>query len=382
MLWLRHLRWKLFVSHLSILLIGVVVLLATAHFLAGTQLASTPLLSLGQSASETGQLTAGSQPDDSASQQERFQTVVDQALLISAFAALAAAVVVSLFVSRRIVEPLQALTFTSQRLARGYYHERTSIRSDDELADLSQSINQLAEALEQTEQRRLTLMADVAHELRTPLTTIEGYMEGLIDGVIKPEDHIFAMIQHEAARLKWLIEEMALLSRAEAGQLRVMPRPLTLQATFRQVAAQFQPQFQAKGVRLHLSLPPDLPEVLADADRLEQILINLISNALRYTPAGGSVTVAAEAHDFFVQISVRDTGLGIASEHLAHIFERFYRVDKSRARQSGGTGIGLTITRHLVYAQGGEIWVESAGAGMGTAFFVTLPVHDAVVEAA
>ena len=151
---------------------------------------------------------------------------------------------------------------------------------------------------------------------------------------------------------------------------------------FARLDAQFQPQFQAKGVRLHLSLPPDLPEVLADADRLEQILINLISNALRYTPAGGSVTVAAEAHDFFVQISVRDTGLGIASEHLAHIFERFYRVDKSRARQSGGTGIGLTITRHLVYAQGGEIWVESAGAGMGTAFFVTLPVHDAVVEAA
>ena len=382
MLWLRHLRWKLFVSHLSILLIGVVVLLATAHFLAGTQLASTPLLSLGQSASETGQLTAGSQPDDSASQQERFQTVVDQALLISAFAALAAAVVVSLFVSRRIVEPLQALTFTSQRLARGYYHERTSIRSDDELADLSQSINQLAEALEQTEQRRLTLMADVAHELRTPLTTIEGYMEGLIDGVIKPEDHIFAMIQHEAARLKWLIEEMALLSRAEAGQLRVMPRPLTLQATFRQVAAQFQPQFQAKGVRLHLSLPPDLPEVLADADRLEQILINLISNALRYTPAEGSVTVAAEAHDFFVQLSVRDTGIGIAAEHLPHIFERFYRVDKSRARQSGGTGIGLTITRHLVYAQGGEIWVESAGANQGTTFFVTLPVHDTVAAAA
>ncbi|KPV48363.1 histidine kinase, partial [Kouleothrix aurantiaca] len=213
--------------------------------------------------------------------------------------------------------------------------------------------------------------------LRTPLTTIEGYMEGLIDGVIAPEEHIFAMIQHEAARLKWLIEEMAVLSRAEAGQLRVTPRPLALSSIIAHVVAQFQPQFSAKGVALRTSLPPDLPEIVADPDRLEQIMINLVSNAVRYTPAGGSVTIAAGAHDFFVQISVRDTGMGITADHLPHIFERFYRVDKSRARQSGGTGIGLTITRHLVYAQGGEIWVESAGAGQGTTFYVTLPVHDA-----
>ncbi|MBK9710310.1 MAG: HAMP domain-containing protein [Kouleothrix sp.] len=380
--WLRHLRWKLFISHLLIIVIGVIVLLATAHFLAGTQLAQETQLSLGQAASETGVVTTASQPIGMVSQQERFQAVVDQGLLISAFAALTAAVVVSLFVSRRIVEPLQALSFTSQRLARGYYHERTSIQSDDELADLSQSINQLAEALEQTEQRRLALLADVAHELRTPLTTIEGYMEGLIDGVIRPEDRIFAMIQHEAVRLKWLIEELALLSRAEAGQLRVTLRPTALPRLFEHVAAQFQPQFNSKHVQLTWKLPPDLPLIMADADRLEQIIINLLSNALRYTPAGGSVTLSAEAHDFFVQIGVRDTGIGIAAEHLPHIFERFYRVDKSRARQSGGTGIGLTITRHLVYAQGGEIWVDSDGAGHGATFYVTLPVHDAIAAAA
>jgi histidine kinase len=382
MSWLRHLRWKLFVSHLSILVIGIIVLLATAHFLAGTQLVPEPPLSLGQSASETGQVASTEQSPLAVSQQERFQSVVDQGLLISAFAALGAAVLVSLFVSRRIVEPLQELTFTSQRLARGHYHERTITRSDDELADLSQSINQLAEALEQTEQRRLALLADVAHELRTPLTTIEGYMEGLIDGVIAPEEHIFAMIQQEAARLKWLIEEMALLSRAEAGQLRVMPRPMAFSTIAQHVMAQFQPQFNNKGVALITSLPPDLPDIVADPDRLEQILINLLSNALRYTPTQGSVTIAAEAHDFFVQISVRDTGIGIPAEHLPQIFERFYRVDKSRARQSGGTGIGLTITRHLVYAQGGEIWADSAGAGQGSTFFITLPVHDTVAAAA
>ena len=377
--WLRHLRWKLFVSHLLIIVIGVIVLLATAHFLAGTQLGQETQLSLGQAASETGRL-AGETPAHIPTQEERFQAVVDQGLLISAFAALAAAVVVSLFVSRRIVEPLQELSFTSQRLAAGYYHERTSISSDDELADLSQSINQLAEALEQTERRRLELLADVAHELRTPLTTIEGYMEGLTDGVIAPEAHIFAMIQHEAIRLKWLIEELALLSRAEAGQLRVTPRPIALSTPVERVVAQFQPQFAAKHVQLELTMPRNLPEVLADPDRIEQIMINLLANGLRYTPAGGCVAIAAEAHDFFVQISVRDTGIGIAAEHIPHIFERFYRVDKSRARQSGGTGIGLTIARHLVYAQGGEIWVESSGPGQGATFCVTLPVYDAVAE--
>src|SRR6266540_4790599 len=382
MSWLRHLRWKLFVSHMLIIVIGVVVLLATANFLAGTNLAQVAPPSLGSAASETGQVSPGPAQSAVTSQQEQFRTVVDTALLIAGFAALAAAVVVSLFVSRRIVEPLQELSIVSRRLARGYYHERTSIRSDDELADLSQSINQLAEALEQTEQRRLALLADVAHELRTPLSTIEGYMEGLIDGVIAPEERIFAMIQHEAVRLKWLIEELALLSRAEAGQLRVTPRPMQITTIIGQVAAQFEPQFNAKEVQLAINIPPDLPTIVADPDRLEQIMINLLSNALRYTPMHGYVTIFAEVHDFFVQIGIRDTGIGISAEHLPHIFERFYRVDKSRARQSGGTGIGLTITRHLIYAQGGEIWVESAGLGRGSTFYITLPVRDAVAVAA
>jgi histidine kinase len=202
-------------------------------------------------------------------------------------------------------------------------------------------------------------------------------MEGLIDGVIAPEPRIFAMIQHEAVRLKWLTEELALLSRAEAGQLRVVCQPTDLLPAVEHVAAQFQPQFAAQDVQLQVRLPPDLPAVFGDPNRLEQILINLLSNALRYTPTGGLVVLAAEAHDFFIQLAVQDSGIGIAPEHLPHIFERFYRVDKSRARKSGGTGIGLTIARHLVYAQGGEIWVESPGLGQGATFYVTLPMYEA-----
>lgn len=301
---------------------------------------------------------------------------MEQALLIAGFAVLGAAIVVSLFVSRRIVEPLQELTLVSGRLAQGYYRERTTIQSDDELAHLSHSINQLAETLEKTEQRRLGLITDVSHELRIPLTVIAGYMEGLIDGVVQPEPQIFAMVHHEAVRLKWMTEELALLSRAEAGQLRVEPRLIVLAMVIERVMAQFQSQTASQGLTLESNLANDLPPVLADPDRVEQILINLMTNAVQYTPSGGTITVFARSLDPFVEVGVTDTGMGMASEHLPHIFERFYRVDKSRARQSGGAGIGLTIARHLVYAQGGEIWAESAGPGGGSTFRFTLPIYD------
>ena len=376
MSWFRQLRWKLFISHLSVLLVGVVMLLTTAHFFSSVLLSPNNPLGFNSTGIETTPFASSGIAPPPLTDQERFQAVIDQSLLLAGFGAFAAAVAVSVYVSRRIVEPLQELAQVSRRLSQGYYHERTSIRSDDEFAALSASLNQLAEAIERTEQRRLGLITDVAHELRTPLTTIEGYMEGLIDGVIQPEPQTFAMLQHEAVRLKWLIEEMALLSRAEAGLLRVEPKPIDLHTVIEYVAAQFQPQFVSQELSLVLELPRDLPVVLADPDRVEQILINLLANALQYTRSGGAVTLLAESFDYYVRVAVRDTGIGIPTEHLSHIFERFYRVDKSRARTSGGTGIGLTIARHLVYAHGGEIWVESEGSGKGTTFYFTLPVHE------
>jgi histidine kinase len=381
---LRQLRWKLFISHVLILLIGVGIFLPTAYFLTSNPITRTPdevlvPVSVQVAASVDENEASNSQPTaPSPNAQAQIRGIIDNALLISSFGALAGAIVVSLFVSRRVVEPLQELTQVSGRLARGYFRERTSIRSEDELAVLSQSINQLAETLEQTEQRRLGLITDVAHELRTPLATIEGYMEGLMDEVVKPEPKLFALIHHEATRLKWMIEEMALLSRAEAGQLRVQPRPIDLPPLLQQVAEQFQPQVAAQNVALEVSAAPNLPRVNADPDRVEQILINLIANAVQYTPAGGRIVVFAYADELVMHIGVRDTGVGIAAEHLPHIFERFYRIDKSRARQSGGAGIGLTIARHLVYAHGGEIWAESDGAGKGTTVKFTLPVIDTV----
>jgi histidine kinase len=298
------------------------------------------------------------------------------ALLVSAFAALEAALIVSLSISTRIVEPLQAISAISRRLAQGFYQERTAINSDDELAELSRSVNQLAEALEQTEQRRMALLADVAHELRTPLATIGGYMEGLIDGVIKPDAQTYNLVLHESVRLQRLIEDLGLLSRAEAGRIPIAPRLLNLVDILQKMERRFQPEFATHEIDLVLRIAEGLPEVYADPDRIEQVLINLLTNAMRYTPAGGRVILRARearSAEDFVMVSVEDTGIGIAPEHLPHLFERFYRVDKSRARASGGSGIGLTIARHLVYAQGGEMWASSEGVGQGARFHFTLP---------
>jgi histidine kinase len=382
MRWHHQLRWKLFISHLVIIVIADVVLLATANFMASIGLVNAAPFTVG---AETGQVDAAAAASAGTPLLQQFQTVVQQALLVSGFAALAAAVVVSLFVSRRIVEPLLTLSNVSRRLAQGYYRERTRISSDDEIAQLSQSVNQLADALDQTERRRLALLADVTHELRTPLATIGGYMEGLLDGVIKPTPQTFSLILHESSRLQRLIEDLELLSRVEAGQLPVVARRTALRQVIEEVAAQFEPLFATNQVTLRLELDERLPDVWADPDRIDQVLINVLSNAYRYTPAGGIVTLRAADAGQMVIVAVRDTGVGIAAEHLPHIFERFYRVDKSRARQSGGNGIGLAIARHIVYAHGGEIWAESEGQGKGTSFYFTLPlapldVHIARVD--
>jgi histidine kinase len=371
MRWHHQLRWKLFISHLVIVVIADIVLLATATFLASIGLVNSAPLTLGAAAAETGSLSPG--VITQAPPLQQFQAVVQQALLVSGFAALAAAVVVSLFVSRRIVEPLLTLTGVSKRLAQGFYRERTRIASDDEIAQLSQSVNQLADALDQTEQRRLALLADVTHELRTPLATIGGYMEGLLDGVVKPSPETFSLILHESNRLQRLIEDLELLSRVEAGQLPVVARSTDIRILLDAMRVQFEPLFTSNHVHLRIDAPPRLPAVWADPDRIDQVLINLLSNAYRYTPAGGEVVLRASSTSEMVMIAVSDTGVGIDEAHLPHVFERFYRVDKSRARQSGGSGIGLAIARHLVYAQGGDITVWSAGKDQGTTFTFTLP---------
>jgi len=221
---------------------------------------------------------------------------------------------------------------------------------------------------------RRRLIADVSHELRTPLTAIKGSMEGLMDGVLPATPETFQQIHAEADRLNRLVDDLQELSRVEAQSYPLDIRPVNVPSLVQSVTKRLAPQAESKRISLELELAPSLPPVLADEDRCIQVLTNLTGNAIQYTSEGGKVALIAKQVGDEIQISIRDNGVGISSEHLVHIFDRFYRVDKSRSRRAGGgSGIGLTIARALVEMQGGRIWAESAGEGQGSTFTFSLP---------
>jgi signal transduction histidine kinase len=366
----RRLGWKLFLSYLAVVVAGLIVLDASTEVrvltvLAGDVLRLQALLGAGPD---------GPAPLAAAQLQTNVDRAIHEVLAVGTLAALLVAVGMSFFVARRIVRPIQTMMHASQRIAAGDYHQRLQVAGEDELSSLAIAFNRMAATLEQTEQRRLELVGDVAHELRTPLTGISNLLEGLADGVLPSEPATFWAARREVGRLQRLVQDLEELSRAEARQIPLEPRPVAVAALVQAAVARLQPQFDDKQVGLCVQIPAKLPLVRADAARLIQVLSNLLGNALHYTPPAGQVRVRAWSADDRVNIAVQDTGIGIAAEHLPQIFERFYRVDKSRSRAGGGSGIGLTIAKHLVEAHGGRIWANSPGLGRGSTFTFTLPL--------
>jgi signal transduction histidine kinase len=370
----NHLGAKLLLSYLAIVLIGAAVLVFTSQsILPASFTRHMTGLGMGGMMGTVGQGRNGAGGGGLLYQD--FRAGFNEALTYAVLAAIVVAVVISFFFSRGVVAPLRAMTAASQRIADGRYEERVDVRGADELAQLAERFNQMAGKLEQVESMRRRLIGDVSHELRTPLTAIKGSMEGLIDGVLPATAETYEQIHAEADRLNRLVDDLQELSRVEAGAYPLEVQPLSVTEIMPSVVKRLAPQFESRRIALHIEPSQGLPPVLADEDRLVQILTNLAANALQYTPDGGQVSIAARQKDGEIQISVQDTGIGIPPEHLSHIFERFYRVDKSRSRQAGsGSGIGLTIARALVEAQGGRIWVESQGSGRGSTFTFTLPV--------
>jgi histidine kinase len=369
----QRLGWKLFISYLIVILAGVVVLAIAA------ELAIPRSFNRHMSSMEE-MMSGGMQMDLGADLFGSFRAAVNESLLIAASAAFLVAILVSLFVSRRVVEPVRAMTRASQRVARGEYRERVTIPGShdpeemDELAQLAVSFNQMADKLDNIETMRRQLIGNVAHELRTPLTTIQGSMEALIDGVVEPGPETFHQVYLEANRLQRLVGDLQQLSQVEAGEYSLERSEVGVTQLIEAAIMRMQHQFDEKGVQLSSEIAFPLPPVYADADRIGQVLLNLIGNALQYTSDGGNTRVAAKRLDSEIQFSVADTGIGISPEHLPHIFDRFYRVDKSRSRVGGGSGVGLTIAKHLVEAHGGRIWAESGGEGSGSIFRFTLPI--------
>lgn len=272
----------------------------------------------------------------------------------------------------RIARPLSDVMAAADALAAGDLTARVPARYNGEFGRLGHSFNRMAEELERAEQQRRNLTADVAHELRTPLHIIQGNLEGILDGVYEPTaEHIQATLE-ETQQLARLVEDLRTLSLAEMGQLPLVREPVNADELLADVVTSFSGQAEAAGIQLQRNGDTGL-WIIADAGRLDQVLGNLVANSLRHTPAGGQVTLAAEAVEGGVRLIVADNGAGIAAEELPFIFDRFWRGDRARSHAGGaGSGLGLAIARQLVQAHGGRIWAESE-RGRGTKMVIELP---------
>ncbi len=365
----QRLGWKLFISYLVIILVGIAALAITAEIQVPT--------AFNRHLSQMGGMMGGTGGGMMADLTTSFDRAVGEILLVSAAAAFLSAVVISTFVTRRIVRPIQEMKRASGRIADGRFDERVEVTGEDELGELGRAFNRMANRLAQTEERRRQLIGDVAHELRTPLSSLMSVVEGLQDGVLPPDARTIASVQKELGRLQRLVDDLEELSRAEAGQI-----PLVLEraevAVFTTPAVErLASQFEEKGVALEVALPADLPPVRVDPARMTQVVLNLLGNALQYTPAGGRVTLSAAAGPDQLTLAIADTGIGIPAAYLPHIFERFYRAEKSRLRSHDGRGfgLGLSIAYWIVHSHGGRIEVDSK-EGQGTTFNVWLPLTD------
>jgi signal transduction histidine kinase len=294
------------------------------------------------------------------------------ALGVSALAAL----VVTWYFSRRVQSSVAEVSLAAAAVADGRYDSRVSPpQLGDDFDSLARAFNQMADRLESVETTRRRLFGDLAHEIRTPVSVLEAYLEAVEDGVKTLDRETITMLRDQARRLVRFSGDVAALAQAEESRASIAltsVAPATLIESAVNAAAD---RFAAKGVTLASDVDADLPQLLADPHRLSQVLGNLLYNALRHTPHGGRVDIAATAGHDDLTITVTDDGDGIVAAHLPHVFERFYRVDAARDREQGGAGIGLAIAKALVEAHQGRITASSCGPGTGTTFTITLPVR-------
>ncbi len=372
-----RLVWKIFLTYLVIIIIGAVILIATIDISLPTafgrhvgemsrMMGKNNLMHGARKAMEMGLFVS-------------FKAAVRESLTMAALATLTAAIIASYFISKQVVAPIRKMMVISHKIAAGDYGERLEIGDDvdhlDELDQMALSFNHMADELEKTEIMRQQLIGDVSHELRTPLTAIKGYIEGLLDGVVAKDEKTFKQIYNEADRLQRLVDDLQELSRVEAGVYTLSIKPVALDHLAENVVHRLRRQFEEKGIQLQVNIPPGLPNVLADEDRIIQVLTNILANALQYTPSAGKVDLSAKRDNDEVIVAVSDTGIGIAPQHLENVFKRFYRVDKSRSRSSGGSGIGLSIAFSIIKSHAGRMWAESEGPGKGSTFFFSLPIE-------
>ncbi len=300
-----------------------------------------------------------------------FLGTINRATLESALVAILLAVALGGLLAYTLTHPLRELTEATNAIARGNFGQQVKVRSKDELGKLSAAFNQMSLDLAHATELRRQMTADIAHDLRTPLSVISGYSEALSDGKLAGTPELYGVLYQETQHLSRLVEDLRTLSLADAGELPLVMQTIPARSLLERVAASHMGTAQQKDVALRIDAGEDLPQISVDPERMAQVFHNLISNALRYTPPGGEVVLAARAEGDEVQLSVHDTGCGIQPEDLPHVFDRFYRGDQAR-QQTGESGLGLAIGKSIVEAHGGKISVSST-PGQGAVFTITLP---------
>jgi histidine kinase len=356
---------KIFISHFIIIVVGVVVLLITfrlqAPYALNQHIKQMEYL-IGENEFLRENLT------------NTFQGALNEVVLYAVSGTLIASVIVSSFITWRIVAPVRSMIKTVVKIADGDFRQRAYFAWDDELGDLARNFNRMAEKLHTIETNRIDLIGNVAHELRTPLASMRSLIEGIIDGVLPADFSTYSEVQKELTRLQRLVGDLENLSRAESGQIKLNLQKIDLKELLEQVVRKLQHQFREKQIDLKIEVSEPVLFIRADLERLQQVIINLLGNALQYTPSHGTVRIFTERKDNMIVCKVKDDGIGLSEKEIRHIFERFYRVDKSRSRVGGGSGIGLTIARHIIEAHGGSLQAESPGANRGSLFYFTLPL--------
>ncbi|MBP7591902.1 MAG: HAMP domain-containing protein [Chloroflexi bacterium] len=320
--------------------------------------------------------TTVSLPDvlvDTSASQNAFIQLVNRAFVVALGVSLLVAVLLSWVTARRILRPVQTLTTATRQMGQGDLSVRVAVQGKDELAELGQSFNQMAADLAHQAELRRHLAADVAHELLTPLTAVRGHLEAVQDGLLEPTPDVINSLHDEVMLLDKLIADLQELSLAEAGQLHLDMQPVSLVDVVMGAVTAVTPQLVARHLTLTTDLPDNLPLIELDTRRMGQVFRNLLGNAIKYSDPGGQLTITAWQSGDELLVSVRDTGAGIAPEHLPYVFDRFYRADPSRARDTGGSGLGLAIVKGVVEAHHGRVWAESQ-PGIGSIFTVSLPI--------
>ena len=302
---------------------------------------------------------------------QMFVDAVHRYLIQATLGALGLALLLSFLLTRRVLRPLSQMAAVTRRIAAGDYSARVETTTGDEVGELGSAFNRMADSLERVEALRKTMVADIAHELRTPLSNVRGYLEGLSDRVVPPSKETYDLLQHEVLRLVRLVDDLQQLTKADAAQATLRPQAVALSELLQQVLDLDRYRVEAKRLTVETDIAEAADRLRADPDALLQVLHNLLQNASQYADEGGTVRVSAARADGGTTVTIANTGPPIDEADLPYIFERFYRADQSRSRESGGAGIGLAIVKELVAAHGGR--VGAACAGGWTRVWFTLP---------